>query len=124
VEITNTKNVITNNKDVITENKDCYNDYVRIRLTSEAKQKLKTKAEKLEKNMSEFIREIIESDVITTNQMVKYQVQIKDLQGKLNFLNNFFKENVRYLAKNEGIKSFMIANRVKFNEIEEITKNE
>ena len=40
----------------------------------------------------------------------------------LAFLNNFFKENVSYLAKNKQILDFILGNEDIFNRIEELIK--
>jgi len=40
------------------------------------------------------------------------------------FLNNFFKNNVKYLAKNKEIYDFIIQNELKFKLIEKLISNE
>lgn len=41
----------------------------------------------------------------------------------LSFLNDFFKENVNYLMKNDKMTNYIIDNEEKFNEIEELVKD-
>jgi len=46
-----------------------------------------------------------------------------EIKEMLVFLNNFFKNNVKYLAKNKEIYNFIIQNELKFKLIEELIKN-
>ena len=78
-------------------------------------EKLEEMVKESRKNRSEFIRnKIFNSDTSDTSGDTDFYKEL------LIFLNDFFKDNVDYLMKKKSITDFIIENKSKFNEIEEL----